>query len=266
MITVSALIEETSACGLLHEHGLSLYIETKNHNILFDTGQTGAFADNAEAMGIDLKKVDIAVVSHAHYDHTGGLERFFKENKHARVYANERVFLKYYSADGRYIGADESLKDNGRFIFTGNETVIDDELYLFTGNMFKRIYDVKKENMSVADENGFTPDDFLHEQYLLISDAKKTLLVSGCSHKGIMNIVSWCSPVPDYVISGFHFMNVGTEGEDGEYIKNAADVLLDTGAKYFTCHCTGAEQYALLKKSMGGKLKYLRGGDRIIFA
>ena len=68
--------KENRGAGLLCEHGLSLYIETTNHKILFDTGRSGVFADNAEKLGIDLDEVDIAVISHGHYDHGNGLSRF----------------------------------------------------------------------------------------------------------------------------------------------------------------------------------------------
>ncbi len=86
---ITALTENTSKTGLPYEHGLSLYIETEKHNILFDTGQTELFAQNAETLGIDLGKVDIAVLSHGHYDHGGGLKRFLELRPRWRI---EKVF------------------------------------------------------------------------------------------------------------------------------------------------------------------------------
>ena len=68
------------------EHGLSLYLETHDHRLLMDTGSTGAFADNAEALGIDLTRVDTVVLSHGHYDHAGGLLRFAALNPGAPIY------------------------------------------------------------------------------------------------------------------------------------------------------------------------------------
>jgi 7,8-dihydropterin-6-yl-methyl-4-(beta-D-ribofuranosyl)aminobenzene 5'-phosphate synthase len=65
------------------EHGLSLYIEPRNHKVLFDMGQGNLFLENAERMGVDIEAVDIAILSHGHYDHGGGIETFLKRN--ARV-------------------------------------------------------------------------------------------------------------------------------------------------------------------------------------
>ena len=70
--------------GLTAEHGLSFYIETENRKILFDTGQSALFMQNAKTMDIDIREIDIVVVSHGHYDHTGGLHAFLLENKRQR--------------------------------------------------------------------------------------------------------------------------------------------------------------------------------------
>ena len=114
---ITALTENTSKTGLPYEHGLSLYIETEKHNILFDTGQTELFAQNAGALGIDLGKVDIAVLSHGHYDHGGGLKSFLELNKTAPVYMSKFAFEPHYNGTQKYIGLDLSLRDSGRIIF-----------------------------------------------------------------------------------------------------------------------------------------------------
>ena len=98
------------------EHGLSLYIETDRHRLLFDIGQSGTFADNAEKLGVDLAAVDCAVLSHGHYDHGGGLKRFLEINDHAPVYLNRNAFGEYYHGPDRYIGLDTQLKKSGRLI------------------------------------------------------------------------------------------------------------------------------------------------------
>ena len=80
------VLMENTACreDLAKEHGLSLYLQTGERHILFDAGQSGAFADNARAMGVDLEQVDTAVLSHGHYDHGGGLNRFLDRCRQSR--------------------------------------------------------------------------------------------------------------------------------------------------------------------------------------
>ena len=102
---IQVLLENTSLRqDLLAEHGLSLYIETGEHKILFDMGQTEAFAYNAEQMGIDLSQVDIAILSHGHYDHGGGLKYFMGINQKANIYLNRYAFSPFYNGAEKYIG------------------------------------------------------------------------------------------------------------------------------------------------------------------
>src|SRR5690554_1923178 len=90
--------------GLVAEHGLSFYIDTGKRRILFDTGQRNAFLVNARVMGIDLGKADALVISHGHYDHTGGLNAFLKANTTAPVYLKKQVLNKKYNANRQFIG------------------------------------------------------------------------------------------------------------------------------------------------------------------
>ena len=99
-MNLTVLLENT-ACRdeLVAEHGLSLYIEAGGKRILFDTGASPAFADNAEKLGIDLSQVDLCILSHGHYDHGGGIRRFLEINDHAPVYVSRHAFGDYYNAD-----------------------------------------------------------------------------------------------------------------------------------------------------------------------
>ena len=85
MLTITVLVENSDGEGLCGEHGLSLYIEYEGRRYLLDAGATGLFAENAAKLGLSLAEVEAAFLSHAHYDHAGGLPRFFAENAHAKV-------------------------------------------------------------------------------------------------------------------------------------------------------------------------------------
>ncbi len=116
---------------LAAEHGLSLLIETGAHRILFDAGQTGAFAENAERLGLDLGMVDLAVLSHGHYDHSGGLLRFLECNGHAKAYVNQHAFDCCWHGEDHYIGVDPKLRDCDRVVMAGETLQLAEGLTLF---------------------------------------------------------------------------------------------------------------------------------------
>lgn len=258
---ITALLENTTTReDMKTEHGLSLYIETETHKILFDMGQTDLFAKNAETLGIDLSLVDLAVLSHGHYDHGGGLQTFLSLNKTAPVYINRFAFEPHFNALDRYIGLDAGLEttlvEQNRLHFTGETCSLGPGLTLFSCNERTRSLDLGSFGLTVLDGNNHVPDDFRHEQYLLIEENETKVLISGCSHKGIQNIMEWFTP--DVLIGGFHFMKL----EPGEVLDRAAKELNNYSTRYFTGHCTGEAQFAYLKERME-QLEYLSCGKTI---
>lgn len=259
---ITVLVENTSLNDeIIAEHGLSLYIESGNKKILFDMGQSDAFLKNAEKLGVDLCAIDFAVLSHGHYDHGGGVEAFLSVNKKAPVYLTETAFGDYYNASQKYIGLDKELRGNERLIFVGCEKEICANCTLYTCNENDRVYGTEPYGLSVMTDGEFRPDVFLHEQYLLVEENGKRILISGCSHKGVLNIADWFRP--DVLVGGFHFMKLDPEGEGKADLKRYAEVLMNYGTQYYTCHCTGEEQFVYIKKLMGGKVEYIRGGESI---
>ncbi len=253
---ITALVENiTNDSKFSCEHGLSLYIETKSHKILFDTGQSSLFYENSKKLNIDLSDVDICILSHGHYDHGGGLSTFLTVNEKAKVYMNENCFLAYYNGE-KYIGLDKTLRDNPRIIKTSDEFVIDSELSLFTCNNRKKEYDLGSFGLSKKFGDIKVDDDFLHEHYLLINEDENNVLLSGCSHKGILNIPYWFDAKT--VIGGFHFSKIPCD----ETLKDYAKILNDTGKTFYTCHCTGVEQYEYMKAYMKN-LHYLSTAETI---
>ncbi len=254
---ITSLAENTSVSESIGaEHGLSLYIETEDHRILFDMGQTGLFAENGEKLGVDLSDVDIAVLSHGHYDHGGGLYKFLEINKTAPVYINENAFGSFWHGE-KYIGIDVSPATSDRFVVISDEYKIGNGLMLYSCNRMKRAFNLGSFGLSVMRDGEKVSDDFTHEQYLLIEEDGKRVLISGCSHKGILNIVDWF--FPDVLVGGFHFSGLPLDGTLREY----AEHLDKSGAVFYTCHCTGTEQFRYMSSFMP-KLRYLSGGDTII--
>lgn len=242
---------ENTACreGLCFEHGLSLYIETETHKILFDAGQTGAFAENAQKLGVDLREVDFVVLSHGHYDHGGGLKEFLKCNETAPVYVSQYAFEPHYGANG-YIGLDLGLQNSDRIRYVAEDIPLDMGMTLCRID----VAPMDTAGLTVEEKGERKPDDFRHEQYLLIEEKGKRILISGCSHKGILQIVDAFHP--DILIGGFHFMKITEE----EKLKTAAEKLLTYDTVYYTGHCTGQKQYDFLKNIMGDKLYYISAG------
>ncbi len=254
---ITALVENVSSDGLVAEHGLSLFIESNGKKILFDMGQTDLFEKNAALLGIDLSEADIAVLSHGHYDHGGGLKPFLEINKKAHVYINQYAFEPHYNGMEKYIGLDTSLQNNERFIITGETTIIDENMTLYSCNEREKKFDLGSFGLNMKINGKMLPDDFRHEQYLIIEENGKRVLFSGCSHKSVLDIETRFRP--DVFIGGFHFSKLPCDETLADYAKYLGSFDTD----YYTCHCTGTEQYEFMKKHMD-RLSYLACGQSII--
>lgn len=271
------LIENTKGhdrCA--YAHGLSFYVETSKHKLLVDLGPSDAVLCNAKELGIDLSKVDTVVLSHGHYDHSGGIMAFAKINSDARIYMQETADEDYYADDGeradgeryRYIGIDKAIAGLTQVVKIRGDHRIDDELDLFT--IEKRSHDLPFTNKRLLmKENGeLRRDDFVHEQYLVISAGDKKILISGCAHNGILSIldafIEKYGAEPDMVISGFHLMKK-TEYTDDElrHIISIGTELMRYSTKFVTCHCTGETAYEIMKNVLGDQLQYVHSGENV---
>lgn len=250
---IITLIENTSPDpNLASEHGLSLYIEAAGKHILFDAGQSAAFAENAGKLGVDLAAVELAILSHGHYDHGGGLGRFLEVNSKAEIYVNQHAFTPHHHGPERYIGLDQALRESGRLALTGDETAIAPGLTLYTCNALPRPFPTDSGGLTACVGGRLLPDDFRHEQYLLLEEDGKRILFSGCAHKGVRNLVHWFCP--DVFVGGFHMSKWDPEGEA---LTKAAAHLARTPTVFYTGHCTGQSQFDALKRSLGDRLHAL---------
>ncbi len=257
---IVSLVENTSHIpGIGAEHGLSLFIQTAGYNILFDMGQSDLFIRNAQTLGIDLQKVDFAVLSHGHYDHGGGLAHFLEINKTAPVYVTPGAFEPHFNAVGKYIGLDASLIGNERLISARHGLLIAPGISLYSGNAHKPLFPAVDGGFCAQHSDELLPDDFSHEQYLMVEHSGKQVLFSGCSHKGIENITAWFAP--DILIGGFHFSKFPLDTR----LLQTAQFLNTYSTEFYTCHCTGVDQFSFMKPAMQ-RLHYLSCGEEIIIS
>jgi 7,8-dihydropterin-6-yl-methyl-4-(beta-D-ribofuranosyl)aminobenzene 5'-phosphate synthase len=293
IINLAENTEGAAGCGF--EHGLCFYIETEHHKLLMDTGQSDLFIKNAEKLGVDLTKVDTVVLSHGHYDHGGGILPFAEINPDAKIYVQASAFGEYYSIDSKgqphYIGLAEGIRELPQIVVVGSKPDsaekedaqsevdtegsfeegiyrIDDELSLFTGIGNEHPIPSANQRLMKKTEEDMVQDDFSHEQCLVIHEGTKSVLLSGCAHHGILNILERYRELyggdPDVVISGFHMMKRhGYSDEDITMIIDTALELRKLRTVFYTGHCTGVEPYNAMKKLMGDKLHYVHSGDEI---
>ncbi len=255
---ITSLADNLSARDdLTPEHGLSLYIETNTHKILFDMGQTDLLLQNAKTLGIDLSQVDIAILSHGHYDHGGGFSTFRTVNSHAPLYVSPHAFGEFYS--DKYIGLSNIAPHDPLLVMAEGTMYIAEGITLYADCPIP--LDKTIGNGLYRKKNGIlVPDDFRHEIYLVIEENGRKVLFCGCSHRGAVNIAHRFAP--DIFIGGFHLKNL-SPARDQKYLTDTAASLMEQSTTYYTCHCTGAEQYAFLKEHMKNRLHYLSLGEQV---
>ena len=268
------LMENTEGrAGCIAVHGLSFYIETQKHKLLMDLGPSEDTLANAKALGIDLSLVDTVILSHGHYDHSGGILPFVKLNDTAKIYIQKTAFADYYAYDGsekgyRYIGIDKEIMKLPQVVFVEGDLEIDEELFLFS--KLSGSYPIPRTNKRLMElVNGtYVQDTFGHEQCLVVREGDRRVLFSGCAHSGILNILkryeALYGSAPDMVISGFHMMKK-TEYDEEEIrtIIETAKLLKQYPTKFYTGHCTGVPAYAVMKKYMKEQLVYVHSGEEI---
>lgn len=269
---ITVLAENTSAReGVRSGHGLSLFIETAAHKILFDFGPDGEMLrGNAAALGVDLSEADIAILSHGHNDHSGGLAAFLEDNETATLYVHRRAVLPHYAnAGGGYsdISADKALFETcaDRIVWTEGVYHIDETLTLFSDVALGMPLFATNRTLFELSGGEYVADGFEHEQNLILREDGKIVLIGGCAHRGIVNIAHRAAKIegraPDAVFAGFHLNNPGLkEDEPGPVVAEVGKRLRALPCRYFTGHCTGAGPFELLQNALDERIAYMGGG------
>ena len=226
------LVENTCIrYGLQGEHGLSFYIETAGHKVLFDLGASEKFWKNARRMQVRLEEVDTVILSHGHNDHGGGLAGFLEKNSKAMVYIHKNAFRRHYS---------DLRKDTGGMLPGASECA----------------------------DISLDPALMGHE-HLVITENGRHVLFCGCGHTGIVNILENfrenIGVAPDVVVGGFHLSSprLGTMADERLLERIAAELTRYEGCQYYTCHCTGKPAYEWLRARMGEQIRYVATGDEV---
>lgn len=257
------------------EHGLSFHVETADGAVLFDTGQSGdVLLHNAGLFGLDLAQVDALAISHAHYDHTGGLEAFLAHSKPGiPLYANPDLFRERYSQRGdeyRAIGmpiSRETLTTRTDLRLNAEPTEILPGVWT-TGVIGERpFFEGRSAHHFIRAGDGWQPDPYADDLSLVLETAAGLVVICGCCHAGLLNTLAHIrrhfTGAIIAAMGGTHL--VSASGAD---LRQAADMLRDIygSPRLYPAHCTGERAYMVLAEAFGDRVQPCPAGTMLDFA
>jgi 7,8-dihydropterin-6-yl-methyl-4-(beta-D-ribofuranosyl)aminobenzene 5'-phosphate synthase len=260
--------------GLLAEHGLSMLVEFDEFCFLFDTGQSNILSINAKKLGVDLADVDAVVLSHGHYDHTGGVPEFCRLNKQVPVYIHPEAFHERYNAlNGAPAGVNIGIQWKheellqGRLVTVKKPLLIHNNIAL-SGEIQRSIsFEEQSHDFLIRNNEGyFVEDRVIDEQFVVVKALKGLYLFVGCSHPGIINCIKQAANLfPGErlvaVIGGMHLQKAAMSR-----VKATIQHLLELGVEtVIPLHCTGMTVSCEIKRQMRDKCLLLSCGDEIVF-
>lgn len=259
------------------EHGFSAFIETDYGNFLFDTGKGIGIIENAITLNKDLHTIKALILSHGHHDHCGGMEKLFKYIKRPLpVYAHPSVFSIRYSLKGEkksFAGIPfrrEYLESLGaEFRMITDFTQIDEGLYVTGEVKRKNAFELPEKNLfAISETTGeLETDPFLDDYSLAINTDKGIILLLGCAHTGLVNIMDHISE--KLHVDRIYAVTGGTHLADADTMR--IEKTIEALNKYRVqeigaCHCTGPEKEAILKTSLGNRFFFAHAGCEIIIS
>ncbi len=274
IIKITVVVENTAPPeDLIAEHGLSLWIETPSAKILFDTGQGEAFPHNAVALNIPLEHTDAIVLSHGHYDHTGGLPHALQRAPNAKIFMHPEAFAPRFSlrdtimrAINMPYPAEGALKSHPEnIVCTSGPAEIAPGVHV-TGEIPRRNNYEDAGGHFFLDKIGVRPDPIPDDQALWLDTPKGTVVVLGCAHAGVVNTLEYISELSgssEYiaVIGGMHLARA-----TATRLEKTAEALERFNVKQIAaCHCTGANALEFLSQRLPGRVIPCAAGTSLAF-
>jgi len=252
---ITALVEDTAGGrGLLAEHGLSFWIELGSRKILFDTGQGHVLTRNARQLGFHLEQAEAVIISHGHYDHTGGLSETLRLARQTRVYAHPAALAPKYArnTDGssKEIGIpllnEQKIREQADLILTEKPVEIGEGLFL-TGPVPRRTDFEDVGGQYFTDPDCLRPDALTDDQSAFIETPAGTVVILGCAHAGVINTLNYIRELTGNrrihtVLGGMHLLAAGPE----RMHKTVVGLRRIDVKRLIPCHCTGFAAMARL--------------------
>lgn len=244
-----------NSIGIVAEHGISLLVKREGHGIIFDTGQSSAFIRNARTMGEDLEDSEYLVLSHGHFDHTGGVPPLMEEVKGGlTVVSHPHVFERKLDDQGNDVGCPVSLDEiRERFdvILTREVKEIVDGVHLLTE--VPRTYEDPGTVVFHLRDGKMEPDPVEDDANLVVRTDKGLFIVCGCAHSGILNIVNHAVDFFDDevygIAGGLHLLDASRERVEA-VIQRFEELGI---RRIHPCHCTGIEATYLMMRELGAE-------------
>ena len=270
-LEMTVLIDNVAEEPLSEEWGLSILIVADGRQILLDTGSSELFARNADCLGIDLGSVEIGVLSHAHYDHANGMETFFTLNRSAPFLVREGTCENCYgTSEGvlRYIGVQSGVlkKYDERIRYVRGVHTIAEGILLVPHRRADYSSIALRNELYTITNGEHLPDDFAHEQSLVIETGKGLVVFNSCSHTGMTNILTDIREMLDRsdvyaYVGGLHLYKM----TDEELAALSGEILRNSVSHIFTGHCTGNHAFSFLKERLDGRIEQFFSGFKYCF-